>query len=180
MSEGSHFREHTRAPLVAAVRLQLDSFAEPEEGFTANVSAGGMFVQLRDPKPVGTRLRFWLTLPDQEQPASGYGEVVWIRVRRPAQGGSSGVGIEFRYLSDQDRERIISEVDRVLEEMTLTQEPSLSADEVLSARRAASPASPTPSRSAPDPRPPNAEESGSEVEPREPSGGSPSTPGHSS
>jgi uncharacterized protein (TIGR02266 family) len=117
------------------VRLQWDSFTDPEDGSTADVSAGGMFVNLADPKPVGTRLRFWLTLPDQPEPISGFGEVVWIRVANAGPESPRGVGIEFRYLADPDRERIRSEVARIVVREGLPREPTLSKEDLLMARR---------------------------------------------
>jgi len=61
-----HFREHSRAPVRAAVRLQFDTQEPPQEGRTANLSTGGMFVQSKNPRPVGTLLRFELMLGDGE------------------------------------------------------------------------------------------------------------------
>ena len=136
--EEHRFREKTRAPLAVPLRLQFDSFADPEHGFTADVSEGGMFVTLKDPRPVGTRVRFWLNVPDEGEPVCGLGEVVWMRLIRAGSKLPSGMGIEFRYLADQDRERIHTEIERIIKEQALPREPSLSEEAALKARRAAS------------------------------------------
>ncbi len=158
LSEELRFREHTRAPLVTQVRLQFDSFDQPEEGFTADVSVGGMFVTMVKPKPVGTRLRFWLTLPDGGEPVAGYAEVVWMRVSSQGAGRPRGMGIEFRYLENADRERIRAVVERIVEEQDLPVEP-LPETAVLAARRAAPAKSPT-AAGTPPARPPTPAASG--------------------
>jgi len=110
MPEGSTeapFRESTRTPLTTDVHLQ---FGETEAmiGRTADLSAGGMFVAARSPKPVGTLVRFEILLTDVEQPLMGFGEVVWIRVRREGPNRLPGMGIQFRYL--------LGEGQKILEE----------------------------------------------------------------
>lgn len=152
------FREHTRAPLTVPVRLQLDTFADPEDGFTANVSVGGMFVALEEPKAVGTRMRFWLELGDGGEPVSGFGEVVWVRSGQTHGGAPAGMGIEFRYLEDQDRDRIRIEVERIVEEQALPAEPSLPEAAALEARQATPPQGDAPPGPSPD------EETGGETE----------------
>jgi uncharacterized protein (TIGR02266 family) len=144
------FRDKTRAPLEVPVRLQLDSFAEPENGFTANVSPGGMFVAQADPKPVGTRVRFWLELPGETEPVPGFGEVVWLRPVQTSAERPPGMGIEFRYLDDKDQDRIRAEVLRIAKDLALPEEPSLSEEAALEARRVTPLPSPAPSGPPPD------------------------------
>ncbi len=100
------FREHTRAPLEAAVTLQFEAFAEPEAGFTANVSTGGMFVPSAKPPPVGTRLRFEVELEHGAPPVRGLGEVVWIRLQSKGPDQPRGMGIQFRYLDPESGRRL--------------------------------------------------------------------------
>lgn len=98
------FREYTRAPCEAPVRLQFNSFEDYEEARLANISLGGMFVAYRDPKPVGCLLRFELHLDEAAAPILGLGEVVWIRVRGQGPNRPAGMGIEFRAVKDEDFE----------------------------------------------------------------------------
>jgi len=72
-----------------------------------NISALGIFVQTRDPLPVGTRmtLRF---APPAAEPFTLHGLVQWVNTFRP--GGDNpnpGMGIRFTDLSGNDRERLI-------------------------------------------------------------------------
>lgn len=100
------FRENTRVSLVAPVSLQFDAFGQPQSGFTANISVGGMFVQSRSPQAVGTRLRFELELEAGAEPISGLAEVVWIRVKQHRLRQPAGMGIQFRYLDADSRRRL--------------------------------------------------------------------------
>lgn len=100
------FRESTRVPLEAPVKLQFDAFGQPQSGFTANISVGGMFVQSCSPRPVGTRLRFELELEAGTEPISGLAEVVWIRVKQHCLEQPAGMGIQFRYLDADSRRRL--------------------------------------------------------------------------
>lgn len=100
------FRENTRVPLEAPVSLQFDAFGQPQSGFTANISVGGMFVQSCSPRPVGTRLRFELELEAGTEPISGLAEVVWIRVKQHCLEQPAGMGIQFRYLDADSRRRL--------------------------------------------------------------------------
>ncbi len=98
------FREWARAPLEYPVRLYFGE-TERVEARTINLSAGGFFVPMRPVKPVGTLLRFELELPDQPA-VSGFGEVVWLRVRAESGHRPAGLGVRFRYLEDPAREAI--------------------------------------------------------------------------
>ena len=61
--------------------------------FGTNLSSGGVFVNTRDPLPVGTRVRLLISLPDRDPPVPLLGEVVRIQV--PGEGPDPGMGIEF-------------------------------------------------------------------------------------
>ena len=110
------FRENSRAPLAAPVRLQFDTLEEPQDGFTANLSIGGMFVQGRNPRPVGTLLRFELQLGEGE-PIRGVGEVVWIRAHSLGPEVPSGMGVQFGHLDETNRDRLRAAVFEALESL---------------------------------------------------------------
>ena len=111
---------------MAAVKLQFDTFSKPERGFTANVSAGGMFVRSREPRPVGTRLRFELRLKGFKKPAVGFAEVVWIRLKSNQMADFTGMGLEFRYVDPQSQFRIEAAVCAAIENLRLEEEPEAS------------------------------------------------------
>ena len=98
------FRESTRTPVRTEVQLQFDR-DEDVVGFSANLSPGGIFVTVRDPKPIGTLLRFVISLQGGDS-ARGYGEVVWIRVKYHGPDRPSGMGIRFRHLEDDGAQRV--------------------------------------------------------------------------
>jgi uncharacterized protein (TIGR02266 family) len=71
-------------------------------GLTGDVSTGGLFVQTYEMRPVGTRLRLDVSLPDAEIHAAGV--VRWVRPA--AEGAPPGLGVVFERLSSEDRESI--------------------------------------------------------------------------
>nr|HRC85413.1 PilZ domain-containing protein [Thermoanaerobaculia bacterium] len=99
------FREWLRTTFETPVKLQFGE-SQMLEAKTLNLAQGGMFVPMKQPKPVGTLVRFELELPDSRASVAGFGEVVWLRVRNEGPELPPGVGIQFRYLSDVDRQRI--------------------------------------------------------------------------
>lgn len=102
--------------MAAAVRLQFDTLEEPQDGFTANLSTGGMFVQGRNPSPVGTFLRFELLMGEGE-PIRGVGEVVWIRTHSLGPEVPSGMGVQFGHLDETNRDRLRAVVLEALESL---------------------------------------------------------------
>jgi hypothetical protein len=76
------------------------------DGETLNLSPGGFFVPMKQPKPIGTLVRFELLLHDGGKPLAGFGEVVWLRVRSERPEEPVGCAIQLRYLADQDLARI--------------------------------------------------------------------------
>lgn len=102
--------------MAATVRLQFDALEEAQEGFTANLSIGGMFVQTTNPRPVGTLLRFELDLGEAE-PIRGVGEIVWIRVHSLGPDAPSGFGIQFGHLNEANRARLNVAVLEALESL---------------------------------------------------------------
>lgn len=98
------------------MRLQFDALEEAREAHTANISTGGMFVQDKKPRPVGTLLRFELALGDGE-PIKGVGEVVWIRTRSQGPDAPSGMGVQFGHLDDANRVRLRAVVKKALDSL---------------------------------------------------------------
>lgn len=97
------FRESTRAPVRAEVRLQFPN-SESFEGSSGNVSRGGLFVATPRPQPVGTLIRLELDLPGASETVRGFGEVVWIRVREASPSRPAGMGVQFRHLEPPGEE----------------------------------------------------------------------------
>lgn len=129
----NEFRESTRAPVVAEVILQLDTFSEPQTGYTGNVSMGGMFVRISDPAPVGTIVCFELQLGDPLGPVSGTAEVAWIRTASGGELEPLGMGLQFRFVRDDGLTKLKQAVDQAFE---------ASGDTVEATRAAPGPAKP--------------------------------------
>lgn len=102
--------------MAAPVRLQFDALKEAQECFTGNLSIGGMFVAARNPRPVGTLLRFELDLGSGE-PIKGLGEIVWMRLRSLGEEAPSGFGVQFGHLEESDRERLQAALQGGLEDL---------------------------------------------------------------
>jgi uncharacterized protein (TIGR02266 family) len=74
--------------------------------FARKLGAGGMFVETRRPKPVGSRVELSFNLPGFDQPVELAGTVTWIREVDPPRAGGMGiafVGVEEHLRAQIDR-----------------------------------------------------------------------------
>ncbi len=82
--------------LPVRVRLRypdVDSFCEK---FAPNVTRGGVFLASRDPRPVGSVIRFEVCLMDGTPVLAGEGKVTWVKEFNPAEPGKPhGMGVQF-------------------------------------------------------------------------------------
>jgi len=81
--------------------------------YIQNISEMGIFIRSDTPLPVGTvlELRF---APDDQTPMQLLGEVTWINPYRPfGDNLNPGMGVRFRELSPDLRERIVALVRTV-------------------------------------------------------------------
>jgi hypothetical protein len=105
MVGGNGGQDNRREPRVA---LSSDVECELDKGLFrwrfADISAGGMFIDVYDPLPPGTlfRLRFQLDPP----PIAATAQVNYVQPR-------IGMGVEFKELAEEDRGRIRELVDRM-------------------------------------------------------------------
>lgn len=84
------------------VEVTLESESNFYNGFTENISAGGLFVATYDTREIGDRLTMELTLPGREEPISVHGEVRWIRELNPLTPDvTPGMGVRFIDISDE-------------------------------------------------------------------------------
>jgi Tfp pilus assembly protein PilZ len=79
-----------------------------------------MFIPGKNPRPVGTLLRFELRL-DEEEPIKGVGEVVWIRPRSQGPEAPSGMGIQFGHIDESNRDRLVRAVLQALDEVGIAE-----------------------------------------------------------
>jgi len=80
-----------------------------------NLSSLGIFVETRDPAPVGTRLNLRFVPPNAEEPLIIEGEVTWVNPFRAdaARNINPGMGIRFVNLDLEEREILVSLVRRI-------------------------------------------------------------------
>jgi molecular chaperone DnaK len=88
--------------LVALRHPDLSTF---EESFATNLSEGGMFVHLREPRPVGTLLRFEVQIAGGQRVMAGAAEVRWVRLPGDPS-GPPGMGLRFVALDGQTQELV--------------------------------------------------------------------------
>ena len=113
----SDYRENSRASLKAPASLQIDAFSEPLSGYTANVSLGGMFVEMADPPPVGSLVKFRVEMGFPAGAVSGTAEVVWMRPEKHGSTEPAGIGLQFRYVEEDGEPLLRTAVQLALEEL---------------------------------------------------------------
>jgi uncharacterized protein (TIGR02266 family) len=85
-------------PALPVVRLRLkyveiDTFVDR---FAPNVTRGGIFLASREPRPVGTEVRFEVQLMNGPPVLSGEGRVTWVKAFNPAEPQRAhGMGVQF-------------------------------------------------------------------------------------
>ena len=102
-------RRLPRVPVGMRVDVRCPDRQAFIQGYSLNVSTGGMFVRTREPQPVGTRLQFDFRTADGRSALRGLGEVVWHAP--PSMPGQRpripGMGIRFVEL-DRESQRVVA------------------------------------------------------------------------
>lgn len=112
----AQFNRATRVPLEAVVRLHFEGEVSYQNGFSANVSATGMFVKHPEPHEVGSRLVFEFLVGTRRRPVQGVGVVTWVRAKYEGPGKPAGMGIAFDELDAGSREHLTEALFEFLEE----------------------------------------------------------------
>ncbi len=94
-----------RRPVGLLVRLAYATIDDFRLRFAPNLSRGGVFVQTRAPKPVGTAVAFELRLSTGEKVIRGEGLVRWVEAEDPGATPPRlpGMGIQFTKLDAASR-----------------------------------------------------------------------------
>ena len=101
-SESDNRRAHARR--VCEIEVTLESESTFYNGFSENISAGGVFLATYDIAKMGEQVRIEFTLPGVAAPITTQGEVRWIREYNESQPDiPPGMGVRFRDLSAQDQ-----------------------------------------------------------------------------
>lgn len=104
MVAGEEKRGAPRAPIVLRIRLRYPDVDTFIDKFSTNLSATGMFISTRTPRPEGTEVKFELRLVDDSPVVRGAGVVKWTRAFDPDRPRRAhGMGLEFTELDEQSR-----------------------------------------------------------------------------
>jgi len=76
------------------------------QGFSENLSDGGLFVQTYQVHQIGAVLQLQLTLPDDVDPIVVRGIVRWVRAYDEPTDTKPGFGLQFQGLDPVDQKRI--------------------------------------------------------------------------
>jgi hypothetical protein len=100
-------RQHLRFDKVFPVRVESMLFGELP-GVARNVSAGGIFIEMRDPLPLGARVRISFDNPEQTAEIVAVGEVKNHYFVNYVQAGAtrsvSGMAVRFEGFENESRE----------------------------------------------------------------------------
>lgn len=81
--------------------------------WAVNISRGGLFINSRNPQPVGSTVRLIISLPDQAFPFDLSGRVVRVNEVDNASNQVPGMAVEFIDVDEDKRSRIERFVDRL-------------------------------------------------------------------
>ncbi len=97
-------RKQRRFALVAEVTLGSEH--NFYQGFSENISEGGLFVATADLHPPGTRFDVTFHVPELGRSCSARAEVRWVREHGAAKDLPAGMGLRFLDLSETDARAI--------------------------------------------------------------------------
>jgi type IV pilus assembly protein PilZ len=106
-------RSASRAPIALSVEYKrVNSFFAD---YTRNISKGGTFIRTDRPLDLGTEFVFELRVRGLDEGLRLRGRVKWsVRVEDATPGSPAGMGIEFLWNDDDERDRVTSVVEGLL------------------------------------------------------------------
>jgi len=85
--------------------------------YTKNISKGGTFIRTDKPLDIGTEFIFALTIPMLDAPVRLRGKVMWTTpVEQATAESPPGMGIRFKYASDDERRATEGVVEGLMRE----------------------------------------------------------------
>lgn len=115
MSDQGFRRSSERRPVALQVRLAYDDRGDFVERYAINVSNNGIFIRSREPRPIGSKLKFELHLRTGEIIFAGEGTVRWRQLPDARGLGLSGMGLQFDDLTEESRQ-VLDEILRAREQ----------------------------------------------------------------
>lgn len=91
--------------------------------WAVNISKGGLFINTRNPHPVGTTVKLIISLPNEALPFDLTGRVTRVNEFDNPSNQVPGMGVEFLDVDDEKKDRIERFVDRLRKELP-DEEPS--------------------------------------------------------
>jgi uncharacterized protein (TIGR02266 family) len=102
---GAEKRQHDRVPL--EVEVDFSSETNFYNGFTENISEGGLFVATWEVRKLGDRVALRFRLPDSTELIECQAEVRWLREQNPDTPSiAPGIGLRFLDLSPAQQRRV--------------------------------------------------------------------------
>jgi len=108
-------RDSDRVPIAADVDYKnYSEYHLRISARLANISKGGVFITSEQLHPVGTQMKLSFNLPDSSKKIEATAEVKWI-YRQPGGGehNSSGMGVEFTEIAENDRLAILKFIEGI-------------------------------------------------------------------
>jgi uncharacterized protein (TIGR02266 family) len=91
-------RQFPRIQLALTVTLRFASAEAAQESSTVDISEGGVFIRMSQPRPEGTPIRLSLHVGERLLELGG----VVVRSVRPGEGSPVGIGVLFTELGPED------------------------------------------------------------------------------
>jgi uncharacterized protein (TIGR02266 family) len=90
--------------VICKVDVTLESESTFYNGFTENISLGGLFIATYDTRPLGQKVSLHFTIPGKDEPIEVEGEIRWVREYNDMTPDIiPGMGIQFVDLEESDR-----------------------------------------------------------------------------
>lgn len=107
---GQDRRRFPRVQLALTVRLRFASAEAAYDSRTVDISEGGVFIRMENPRPEGTVIRLQLHVGSRQLEIGG----VVVRCVRPGEGSSCGIGVLFTEIRPEDQSFVQQLVDERL------------------------------------------------------------------
>lgn len=107
---GPEQRKHTR--IDSSMSVDYSTYSPYHIRRITNISKGGVFIRTQEIFPVGTVMDISFRLPEEEQQIQSKVRVIWT-YRQPStvSMNSSGMGVQFIEINDDDMRRIQAFID---------------------------------------------------------------------